>query len=377
MTRTKTAIFLLALMVGSLAATSAFAATKTLFNYPHLYRGTRSMGMGGAYTAVGGDAEGLFYNPATLYNMGFNLNIINPTMEVDQNALDLAEDAQSSMNADTDTERTNKITDLLNNNMGKNIYVRAGVFPSLAVRNFAVGVLGQVEVAGRMHNPLGSSGAMEIDGGAEFGPIAGLSYGFDSIGLRVGLSGKYITRSWINHSFTVAELASDTFDFSTYQKESSDMSFDAGLLYSIPVLESIKPKIGLSVMDITGLDFKDAGEIPMTVNLGVSIAPKVPYLGVVTVAADYQDVTKQYEQDSSTWKRIHLGAEVALLNKHLMLRGGFNQGYGTFGAELDIWAIKLAYTYYAEEMGAYAGQDKDARHMVYFMLGMSWKSDAE
>jgi hypothetical protein len=48
----------------------------------------------------------------------------------------------------------------------------------------------------------------------------------------------------------VAELSSDTFDFSTYQKDSSAMSFDAGLLYDIPVLESIKPKIGLSVMDI-------------------------------------------------------------------------------------------------------------------------------
>src|SRR3990172_7382434 len=65
----------------------------TLYNYPYLYKGIRSLGMGGAFTAVGKDAEALFYNPAGLYDMGLKIAILNPLVEVDQNITALATDA--------------------------------------------------------------------------------------------------------------------------------------------------------------------------------------------------------------------------------------------------------------------------------------------
>ena len=96
---------------------------------------------------------------------------------------------------------------------------------------------------------------------------------------------------------------------------------------------------------------------------------KLPFLAEVILAADYEDIGKAYEQDDSTWKRVHLGGEFGLLNRHLLVRAGLNQGYPTYGAELDIWLIRLGYTFYSEEMGAYAGQDKDDRHLVQLTLG--------
>lgn len=346
--------------------TLAFAQS-TLFNYPHLYRGMRSLGMGGAYTAVGGDAEGVFYNPATLYDMGFQLDLINPLVEVDQNAMDLSTDLQDAMDLPTDTERTNALLDIAEANTGKPLHFRVALFPSVAVKNFVVGFLGQGEADARLHNQ--TSRIVEVQGNYEYGPIGGASFSLPVTGLRLGIAGKYISRTSVNEEFSVNEIAADNFDIADYQVDNSDVSFDVGLLYELPVLTTLKPRVGISVLDITDLDFKEGGKIPQRINIGASMTANLPFLAEVILAADYEDIGKAYEQDDSTWKRVHLGGEFGLLDRHVLVRAGLNQGYPTYGAELDIWLIRLGYTFYSEEMGAYAGQDKDDRHLVQLTLG--------
>lgn len=349
-----------------LLPTLAFAES-TLFNYPHLYRGMRSLGMGGAYTAVGGNAEGVFYNPATLNNMGFQLDLINPLIEADQNAMDISSDVQDAMDLPTDTERTDALLDIAEANTGKPLHGRAAIFPSVAVKNFVVGFLGQGQADARLHNQ--TARIIEVQGTGDFGPVAGFSYGLPLTGLRIGLAGKYISRTSVSEEFSVNEIAAENFDIADYQVDNSDVSFDVGLLYELPVLTTLKPRVGISVLDITDLDFKEGGKIPQRINIGASMTAKLPFLAEVILAADFEDVGKAYEQDDSTWKRVHLGGEFGLLNRHVLVRAGLNQGYPTYGAELDIWLIRLGYTFYSEEMGAYAGQDKDDRHLVQLTLG--------
>ncbi|RMG61194.1 MAG: hypothetical protein D6713_00885, partial [Deltaproteobacteria bacterium] len=74
----------------------------TLLHYPRLHQGLRSLGMGGAYTAVGGDMEGLFYNPATLTSMPFQIEIINPLAEADEDMIDIGEDFFDALDLETD-----------------------------------------------------------------------------------------------------------------------------------------------------------------------------------------------------------------------------------------------------------------------------------
>lgn len=362
----KKTILSIALISLILTPATAFAQS-TIFNYPHLYRGMRSLGMGGAYTAVGGDAEAVFYNPATLKNMEFQLDLINPLVEVDENAMDLYEDITAALDLDTDTERTDALLDIARENAGDPLHLRAALFPSVAVKNFAIGFLGQGTFDGRIHNQI--SKIVEVQGGYEYGPVAGFSVPLPFTGLQLGVSGKHITRTFVVEEFSVNELAAEDFDIADYETTNSDYSFDAGLLYELPFLPGVKPKVGISVLDITDLDFEEGGKLPQRINVGASITAKVPVLTEVIVAADYEDITKEFEQDDSTWKRVHLGAEAALLNRHLLIRAGINQGYPTYGAELDIWALRLGYVFYSEEMGAHAGQDKDDRHLVQLTLG--------
>ena len=193
--------------------------------------------------------------------------------------------------------------------------------------------------------------------------------GLPVTGLRVGVGGKFISRSWFNKNFTIADIASESFDFDKEKIDKSDMSFDLGLLYNLPILQKLNPQAGLSILDITDLDFGDGGKIPQRINLGISMQPKIPYITSCILALDYQDITGAYEQDDSFGKRLHAGVEVGLLKNHFVVRGGLNQGYSSFGAEIDLWLLKLSYVNYTEEIGIYAGQDKDERQALQLIIG--------
>ena len=53
----------------------------------------------------------------------------------------------------------------------------------------------------------------------------------------------------------------------------------------------------------------------------------------------------------------------------MKVRAGLYQGYPTFGVDLRLFIVTLNYTTYAEEVGAYAGQDDDRRHLIALNLG--------
>ena len=53
----------------------------------------------------------------------------------------------------------------------------------------------------------------------------------------------------------------------------------------------------------------------------------------------------------------------------MKVRAGLYQGYPTLGADLRLFIVTLNYTTYAEEVGAYAGQDNDRRHLIALNLG--------
>ena len=151
---------------------AAFGAVASFNDYPFLYKGMRSLGMGSAYTAVGRDAEALFYNPATLYDMGFQLHIIDPIGEFDSGVTDIAKDVLDAMDLATEQERSDALFDIIEKNQGEPLHFRIAFFPHAAVKNIAVGVLGQGRADIKLHSPLSSAGAVEFHGGGEYGAFA-------------------------------------------------------------------------------------------------------------------------------------------------------------------------------------------------------------
>ncbi len=356
-------------------AAGVYTANAQTNSYSRLYRGMRSLGMGGAFTAVGGDVEAVFYNPAGLHNMGVQINVINPLVEGNTNILSIYSDIDDAQKVeDVGNARNEALSDVFTKNQGKLVHARTSIFPNVAIKDYAVGFLGQGTVDARLRSPnLGT--VLEVNGGYEYGPVAGASFALPVDGLRVGVGGKWIQRTSFNEALTIIDLAAE--DLGKTLKDNvftnSDFSVDLGLLYdlNVPVVEFLNPAVGFSVLDITALDFGDGRKIPTRANLGFSLRPTlpVPYLADLILAFDIEDITGNFEQDDSFWKRVHMGAEAGFLGRHILLRLGLNQGYPTFGAELDLWALRMGYTYYSEETGAYAGQEQNTRHLVQFALG--------
>lgn len=112
----------------------------------------------------------------------------------------------------------------------------------------------------------------------------------------------------------------------------------------------------------------------MTVNVGGAYLLRFPdraFFKQIRLAADYIDLTQAYT-DSSYIKRTRFGADLHLWDNWLStlnLQAGLYQGHMTAGLDARIGVVRLAYATYAEELGAYSGQDADRRHMLNFAIG--------
>jgi len=350
--------------------------------YPSLYKSPRAMGMGGAGVSIGGQFDSVFYNPAGLGKMPDNnweVNLGQFSAAVGENVIDFANDMQDAFDSDDD-EQLNEVNQVLSDYRGDHLHMSVSDLVSVAKRSdniaFGIGALGSGTLNAVPNQGLGDEGLLYVQSSLKYGGIGGMSYRF-SDNLYLGASLKYMQNEAVDYFFTATELVENEDDLEDYilnevKEDGSSFGIDAGVIYEFMRDSKLKPAVGLSVLNIGDMDFGDAGEIPMTVNLGASINPEIPYFHSFIFGIDYVDLLKNYEEDDDFGKRLRLGGELGIFDKKyasMAVRAGLYQGYGTFGADLRIFILTMSYTSYAEEVGAYAGQDKDRRHLVTLNLG--------
>lgn len=368
-----------------------FAQNPTSREYPSLYKSSRTMGMGGAAIAIGGRGDALFSNPAGLINIprdkGWDVNLINISVEASKNAIDFAKDAGDAMDtadlnndgsADDDQEKA--LNDVLANYRGKNLHLRVADFTSFSKSydTFAlgVGILASGRMDARAHQGFGPEGFLELNADATYGVVGGFSMPVkDNVFLGLGIKG--LKRESIVHNFSARELVENGDNLDDYildqvRREGSGLGLDAGMLWKFSPDSWWRPAMGLSIMNIGDLDFAEAGKIPMTVNAGMSVNPQISWFRSLILGADYVDILNNLEQDKDMMKRLRLGAELQLFDifpVEMAIRAGLYQGYPTFGADFRLFFLTLSYAMYSEEVGAYGGQDKDTRHLATLNIG--------
>lgn len=368
-----------------------FAQAPTSREYPYLYKSTRAMGMGGAYTAIGGRVDSLFYNPAGLCNIpkdkGWEVNILNPAVGVGNNTQDFIKDMQDALdvkdlNVDgsSDDDQMRAVNDTLSKYGGKNLHLDISDFTSIGKSfdryAFGIGGLASGRLDAMAHQGFGPEGFLEVNSDATYGPVGGFSYGLTDK-LFAGVSLKLLHRESLVHNFTTREFVEkqdtlDTYITDDLRKSSSAFGADAGVIYKFAQDSWYRPSVGLSVMNIGDLKFGDAGKIPMSINTGFAVNPQIPFFRSLVLGVDYVDIAKNYTQDKDNQKRLRFGGELQLFDKllaEMSVRAGMYEGSPTFGADLRLLTFMVSYAKYSEEVGAYAGQDKDDRQMLQVTFG--------
>ncbi len=391
--RISTRYLVLIVVVSLLAPAMVLAQQPTIQEYPYIYKSTRAMGMGGAYTAVGGRVDSLFYNPAGLINIprdkGWEVNLINLSAELGKNVRNFYDDLNEATNVnDADSNKDKKsdndqliaVNDVLVKYQGTNMHARVADFASLgkSFDRWAVGVGGIA--SGRLdamtHEGFGEDGFLEVNADATYGPIGGISVGITD-NVFAGFSLKSLHREALVHNFTARELVEKQDNLGDYIKDDlrvkgDGIGADAGVIWKFAQDSPLKPAFGASLMNIGGLHFGAAGSIPMTLNTGISINPSLSMFRSLIVGADYIDVLNNYKQDKDFVKRLRIGAELQLFDiwpAELAVRLGMYEKSPTVGFDVRLLFVTVSYAMYTEEIGAYAGQDKDKRQLVTLNLG--------
>lgn len=382
------------LLLGALLFISpvhSFAQQPTMREYPYIYKSTRAMGMGGAYTAIGGRVDSLFYNPAGLINIpqdkGWEVNLLNISAEYGNKSRDFLKDMQDATDTedlngdgDPDDDQLRAVNDVLAKYRGTNLHLRIADFTSIGKSYdrwaFGVGGIMNGRIDAMTHQGFGADGFLEVNADAMYGAVGGFSYGVTD-NVFAGLSVKSLHRESLAHNFTALELVEkeDTLDDyieDDLRQSGEAIGFDAGVIWKFANDSKLKPSLGVSIMNIGDLDFGVAGKIPQTVNVGISINPSISWSRSLIAGIDYIDVLNGFKQDKDMAKRLRYGAELQLFDiwpAELALRAGMYEGSPTMGLDLRLLFITVSYAMYTEEIGAYAGQDKDKRQLLTLNLG--------
>ena len=329
----------------------------------------RARGMGNAFTAAANDEMLLFYNPASLRSVYYNMyEVVGFNTTTNENTINLG---KSSSGFST-----------IGSLAGKKIYneVNLGLLSHVNSRfGWSFFSNGLVDI--QVRNPI--IPYLETKAYVQTGLAGGMAWSFLDFQLDLGLGVKLVQRSGIDtklHIFdeAIIEFTEDTKTTKLQKKFVSKAAFapDAGLIYHFDSYHNMEPKVAFSLQNIGGLDFKGAGKVPMTMNIGVSTESEFNGIDMI-LAADYRDLADSQEMVSKgnimTGRNIKIGVEFGwqkLFNGHHLIsfRAGRNGPYNSVGWSMNLFGFKVDFAKYSEEIGGYAGELEDKRTSLQVSL---------
>ena len=329
----------------------------------------RARGMGNAFTAAANDEMLLFYNPAALRSVYYNMyEVVGFNTTTNENTINLG--------------KSNSGFSTIGSLAGKKIYNEANLgLLSHVNSRFGWSFFSNGLVDFQVRNPI--IPYLETKAYVQTGLAGGMAWSFLDFQLDLGLGVKLVQRSGIDtklHIFdeAIIEFTEDTKTTKLQKKFVSKAALapDAGLIYHFDSYYNMEPKVAFSLQNIGGLDFEGAGKVPMTMNIGVSTESEFNGFDMI-LAADYRDLADSQEMISEgnimSERNIKIGVEFGwqkLFNGHHLIsfRAGRNGPYNSVGWSLNLFGFKVDFAKYSEEIGGYAGELEDKRTSLQFSL---------
>lgn len=376
------------LLMALVGATTSLMAMYA--EHASLYKDPRIMGMGGANVAVGGYSTSVFSNPAGLAQIKKEHGIVVDLLGIGVSAsgdslMDFVDDFD---NADGQTAA---IGDVLKKYAGTPFHIGVDNYTAISKNSdafaWSIGLLGAGDFNFMTHSDLSLSTSSRAYGGAVLGVAKPFS---TKIGrLDVGMSVKYVQLESYEDTLGVTDLIGND-DLGGYVEDKlaseTGVGVDIGATFYPFEDNYFHPTIGLSVLNIGSIDMGDAyGGQPMTVNIGASISPEVPYIDKLLFAIDYVDMLdankiRTYNSDgtyndydeSDFMKRFRAGVSLGLFDTSFIsldLNAGLYQGSYTAGVDLEFLLLKLNVATYEEQIGTGDVDISDRRYMAKIAFG--------
>lgn len=364
-------LIILALLLGS----NAFAQTNLSGFSP---KDARTMGMGGAFIAMSEGHQSLYGNPAAFANKKaeFTLMSFNPWLYISPTTENIEDFSQVLSGEGGDAAMVSSLSDLVT---GNGFGAGASLGLGWVGKGLGLGLIGGADAYLDGKTLLGAKG--RLDG--QLAIVVGIGVPLNIGPLRMQIGGDVrpylrMTGDIVGTDLIGAMVGGGHFDIMSLPVDVGfGLAVDLGAKLDLGNLASV----GLAVRDIStkqtyaqstvndvieglaaGSLPKDGSEVVYTVlpniTLGASLTP-IPVglrkLIDVTVCAEIQDPIGVSKNKSSLWNLFHVGAEVETLGGLLAFRTGFNKGWISLGAGIDLLAMELNVAIFTEELGPYPG----------------------
>ena len=357
-------------------------------------QGVRNLGMGNAGIGLSFDENALFYNPAGLASVDSILVGFPFLMEVSDDSVNIIKEV-SKLSGDS------KNADIVALLMGKRVHFRNLIdlnlimpFGELMTFGAAHGIETQFDFGVR--NPV----AIEIDFGFRLDRINNFGFALPVARGRwlVGAGVETIERCDIPLTTATFGTVLNNSDIgsSIGKCELNDLkraqTFNFGFQRRLETASALKMTWGFTANNVGGLKFKrsDNETSPADQNPEYSTGFSwQPSWGPVRLlyAIDIRDLTMEHADDTDCqskkstdclWKRLHIGTEIGISPidsgaSTFAIRAGFNQGYFTYGFELNPFIVfrglNIQYAVYKTETGSQIGDRPDKRKVFQLNFG--------
>mgnify|MGYP000752961599 FL=1 len=357
-------------------------------------QGVRNLGMGNAGIGLSFDENALFYNPAGLASVDSILVGFPFLMEVSDDSVNIIKEV-SKLSGDS------KNADIVALLMGKRVHFRNLIdlnlimpFGELMTFGAASGIETQFDFGVR--NPV----AIEIDFGFRLDRINNFGFALPVARGRwlVGAGVETIERCDIPLTTATFGTVLNNSDIgsSIGKCELNDLkraqTFNFGFQRRLETASALKMTWGFTANNVGGLKFKrsDNETSPADQNPEYSTGFSwQPSWGPVRLlyAIDIRDLTMEHADDTDCqskkstdclWKRLHIGTEIGISPidsgaSTFAIRAGFNQGYFTYGFELNPFIVfrglNIQYAVYKTETGSQIGDRPDKRKVFQLNFG--------
>ncbi len=332
----------------------------------HIYRSAYFLGRGDTGISTADYQEAIFYNPAGLA-VGTGIYketvLFSPMVELSRASKDLAKQVSVEGKSPVDA---------FVNQIGNNQHLGLYNFTGFIFRRMALGTFTATATDILISKAPESNGVetVALRTHANQGITFSLAEGFFDKSIFMGLTGKYVYRGQGEVSVNLMDTDSiNNIDQSDVIGYGSGMGGDFGLQWR--GTSRLKPSFGFTVMDIGNTKIVPIKKttvldpIYQRINVGYSIEPGTK-TSRFKLLFELHDIGTSEEKNM--YKKIHLGGELTFRG-FMGFTGGLSQGYGTGGAYIDLWFLRVDAGAYTEELGSTVGMRPDTRYFCRIKAG--------